>query len=134
MFSELQLNPTKRTLRQFAGGWLLVFAVAAIRQFVHGHKTLGAALVVITLIGLAGLIKPSLVKYLFIGATIAAFPIGWLVSQLMLGIMFYIVLTPIALICRWRGRDPLQLRQNEKSSFWKPRGDPPPPERYLKQF
>ncbi len=134
MFHGLQLNPTKRNLRQFAGGWIVVFAVASIRQFAHGHKAGGDILVAICLIGLAGLIWPLLVKHLFIGATIVTFPIGWVVSQLMLGIMFYIVLTPIALIFRWRMRDPLQLRKNDKSSYWKTRDDPPRPERYLKQF
>jgi hypothetical protein len=134
MFLDLQLNPSKRTLRQFAGGWLVVFAVASIRQFDHGHKTIGATLVVIGLVGLAGLIWPPLIKHLFIGASIATFPIGWLVSQLMLGVMFYIILTPIALIFRWRKRDLLQLRRNNRSSYWKSRDDSPPPERYLKQF
>ncbi len=134
MFLDLQLTPSKRTLRQFAGGWLVAFAVGSIRQFAHGHKTAGVILTMVGLVGLAGLIWPLLVKHLFIGATIVTFPIGWVVSQLVLGIMFYVVLTPIALAFRWRKRDPLQLRKSDQSSFWKSRGEPSPPERYLKQF
>lgn len=135
MFSDLQLNPTKRTLRQFAGAWLVVFIVLALKQLVHGHKWIGVALILIALIGLAGLVKPLAVKKLFIGATIAATPLGWIVSQLVLAIMFYVVLTPIALIRRLCGRDPLQLkRPAEKQSFWVQRGNPPPPENYLKQY
>jgi hypothetical protein len=135
MLSDLPLNPTKRTLRQFAGAWLLVFVVAAIRSSLHSHKTAAIVLALIALVGLAGLVKPLLVKYLFIGATVVAYPLGWVVTQLMLVIMFYAVLTPIALIARWRGRDPLQLRrQTAKSSFWASRGEPQPPENYLKQF
>lgn len=133
MLSGPQLNPTARTLRQFAGAWFVIFAAAALRQFFHGHKAIGTALVVIGLLGLAGLVKPLLVKHLFIGATIAAFPLGWVLTQLMLAIMFYGVLTPVALVYRLRKRDPLQLRRSEKSSFWRPRGEPPP-ESYLKQF
>lgn len=95
----------------------------------------GSALLLVGLVGAAGLIKPRLVKQLFIGAMIVTFPFGWAVTQVMLAIMFYVVMTPIALICRWRGRDPLQIQtQSEKSSFWQPRGDPPPPENYLQQF
>lgn len=135
MLSDLPLNPTKRMLRQFAGAWLVVFLVAAIRSSLHGHRTAGIILVLIGLIGVAGLVKPFLVKHLFIGATIAAYPLGWVVTQLMLVIMFYVVLTPIAFIARWRGRDSLQLRpQSAKSSFWAPRGEPPRAENYLKQF
>ena len=135
MFSDLPLNPTKRTLRQFAGAWFLVFLVAAIRSSIHGQKTVCVALVLIGLVGVAGLVKPLLVKRLFVGATIAAYPLGWMVTQTVLAIMFYAVLTPIALIARWRGRDSLQLRQRSaKSSFWTPRAEQPKPENYLKQF
>jgi hypothetical protein len=135
MLSDLPLNPTKRILRQFAGAWFVVFLIAAIRASVHGHKTAGIALVLIALVGIAGLVKPILVKHLFLGATIAAYPLGWTLTQIMLAIMFYIVLTPIALIARWRGRDSLQLRrQTTKSTCWAPRGEPPPAENYLKQF
>lgn len=135
MFSELQLNPTERTLRQFAGAWFLVLTVAALRQFAHHHRPIGLALVLIGLIGLAGLLKPAIVKYLFISATITAMPLGWVMMQLMLAIMFYIVLTPIAFIRRVCGRDALQLKhQDAKESYWVPRGNPPPPENYLKQF
>ena len=64
-----------------------------------------------------------------------AFPIGWLVTQLMLAIMFYLVLTPVALVFRWRGRDELRLRSRPApSSFWVERGEPPKAEKYLKQF
>lgn len=135
MLSSLPLNPTERTLRQFAGMWFLVFLAAALRQFIHGHKMVGTVLILIGLIGAAGLVKPPIVKHLFLSATIAAFPVGWVVTQVILAVMFYAVLTPIALICRWRGRDPLQLRQqSQRSSFWGTRGDPPPPENYLQQF
>jgi multisubunit Na+/H+ antiporter MnhG subunit len=73
---------------------------------------------------------------LFIGATVIAFPIGWAVTQAVLAVMFYLVLTPVAVVFRTRGRDELQLRRESKesSSFWIPRGDPPEPGRYLKQF
>lgn len=135
MLSAEQLNPTSRTLRQFAGAWFVVFLAAGLRQFVHGHKMAGVAFALIAAIGIAGMLKPPLLKHLFIGATILAFPFGWIVTQLVLAIMFYLIFTPIALISRWRRRNPLQLRrQADRSSYWVPRGGPPPPEKYLKQF
>jgi len=135
MLTDLPLNPTKRTLRQFAGAWLLVFLIAAFRSSTHGHKTISIALVLIGLVGVAGLVKPLLVKHLFLGATIAAYPLGWTLTQIILAVMFYIVLTPIALVARWRGNDSLQLRRRTaKSTFWVTRAEQPPPENYLKQF
>ena len=135
MFSDLPLNPTKRTLRQFAGAWFIVFTASALRQLVHGHKRIGLALLLVGLIGLVGLARPLAVKKLFIGATIAAAPLGWVMMQLMLAIMLYVVLTPIALIRRLSGRDPLRLRRpTGKQSLWVQRDNPPPPENYLKQY
>ena len=134
-FPDLPLKPTPRVLRQFAGAWLALFLTLALRALVHGHHTASGVFAAVALIGLAGLLKPPAVRWLFIGATVAAFPIGWLVTQLMLAIMFYLVLTPVALVFRWRGRDELRLRSRPApSSFWVERGEPPKAEKYLKQF
>ncbi|HLX69100.1 MAG TPA: SxtJ family membrane protein [Verrucomicrobiae bacterium] len=135
MLAGLPLNPTNRTLRQFAAAWFVVFLIAAVRNFVRGHSGVGITLILIGLVGLAGIIKPLVVKHLFISATVVAYPLGWILKEVMLAIMFFVVLTPIALICRRAARDSLQRRrQTAKSSLWTPRGDPPPPENYLKQF
>jgi hypothetical protein len=135
-FSDLPLNPTPRALRQFAAGWFILFLIMALRQaLAHGNKTAGWMLGAIAGIGLLGLLKPFVMRWLFIGATVAAFPVGWLVTQLMLAIMFYLILTPIALVFRWRGRDELQLRRKtEQPGYWISRGEPPKAEQYLKQF
>lgn len=122
-------------LRQFSAAWLAGFLMIALRALVHGHRNYCYALGAIALIGFIGLLKPSAVRWLFIGATVAAFPVGWLMTQLMLAVMFYLVLTPIAFLFRWRGRDELQLkRKAERSTFWISRGGPPKAENYLKQF
>jgi len=41
------------------------------------------------------------------------------VNSIMMGVLFFIVLTLIAVIMRWAGRDPLRLRfEPERSSYW----------------
>jgi Saxitoxin biosynthesis operon protein SxtJ len=135
-WSDLPLRPTHRVLRQFAAAWLVFFLALALNQWLrHRHPTLGMILSAVALLGLAGLFKPPAVRWLFVGATVVTFPIGWVVSHILLGAMFYLVFTPLALVFRWRGRDELQLRRRrEKSSFWVTRADPPEAGRYLKQF
>jgi hypothetical protein len=133
--SSLPLKPTPRVLRHFAAAWLVVFLLLALRHIIAGHRTAGAVLGAVSLIGIIGLLKPAAVRWLFIGAVVAAFPVGWVVTQAVLAVMFYVVLTPLALVFRWRGRDALQLRQQpERTTFWTDRGDPPDASRYLKQF
>ena len=134
-WSDLPLKPTSRMLRQFSAALLVLFAAMAARQAARGHATAGWVLGGIAFIGVVGLIIPSSVRMLFIGSTVLAFPVGWVVTQVVLGLMYYVVLTPLALVFRWRGRDELQLRRRqERASFWIERREEPKPERYLKQF
>src|SRR5436305_6040462 len=115
---------TPRTLRQFAVAWLIfVSAIGAQQYFARGRHVVGTVCFVAAVVfGMSGLIKPPLIRWLFVLLTTVAFPIGWLVSQLMLAAMFYLVLTPIALIFRLMGRDVLQRkRDSNRSSFWLPK-------------
>ncbi len=132
----LPVKPTPRVLRQFAAAWLVFFlALAAQQMFLRSRTTAAGVLGAIALIGLVGLLKPSAVRWLFVGATVAAFPIGWVMTQVVLAVMFYVVLTPLALVFRWRGRDELQLRHKpEQTSFWIARHPERDVRRYLKQF
>jgi len=135
-WSNLPLKPPPRTLRQFAAAWLVFFlAAASYQMLVRGRPTAGYVLGAIALIGLAGLLKPPAVRWLFVGATVAAFPVGWVMTQIILAVLFYLVLTPLALVFRWRGRDELQLRRKPgQPSFWITRGPPRDAGSYLKQF
>jgi Saxitoxin biosynthesis operon protein SxtJ len=133
--SELPLDPTPRALRQFAAAWLVIFSIVAVRAFIRGHHLESYILDAIALMGLVGWLKPMSIRWLFVSATIVAFPIGWVMTHLMLAIMFYLVLTPIAFLFRWRGRDELQLKHKPKrDSYWIERGEQTAPEKYLKQF
>lgn len=133
---HLPLKPTPRMLRQFAAAWLVFFLAGAAQQmFVRGHAAAAGALGAIALIGLVGLLKPSAIRWLFVGTSVAAFPVGRVMTQVVLAVMFYAVLTPVALVFRWRGRDELQLRQRPgRASFWVTRHPEQDVRRYLKQF
>src|ERR1035441_7549784 len=90
-WSDLPLKPTVRALRQFAGAWLILFLAAGVHRYVvRGQHQVGIAVGgVAIVIGLLGLIRPAAMRWLFVGATVLAFPIGWVVSQIMLAVMYY---------------------------------------------
>ena len=59
---------------------------------------------------------------IYVGWMVLAFPIGWTVSQAMLALMFYGLFTPIGLLFRLIGRDPLQLsRRSGLETYWTPK-------------
>src|SRR5437763_1657688 len=101
--SELPLKPAPRVLRQFATGWLMCFLALALKFGLLKHSHAGEILALISLVGILELIAPRALRWPFVIMTVAAFPIGWVVTQLVLALMFYCVLSPLALIFRWRG-------------------------------
>src|SRR5262245_10901846 len=58
------------------------------------------------------------------------------VSPIVLGLLFYVTVTPIALLVRLLGKDPLRLRRDpDAASYWIERTPPgPPPESMKNQF
>ena len=65
---------------------------------------------------------------------IAAFPIGWTVSQFMLLVLFYVVFTPVALVFRLMRRDALGLRRRDAASYWAVKPGAARAEDYFRQF
>lgn len=134
---DLTLHPTSRALRQFSAAWL-VFLVAwgAYWGLVRHQAGLGLGLGVLGAgVGVAGLAWPPCVRWLYVAAMALAFPVGWVVSLLLLAVMYFLIITPVALYFRLRGRDLLGLRpQPGRESFWVPKQMPDDIRRYFKQY
>ena len=62
--------------------------------------------------------------------------LGKVVSPIALGLLFYLVLTPIGVVMRLAGKDPLRLKfDSAVSSYWIRREPPgPPPDSMTNQF
>lgn len=126
-WSDIDLRPDARKLRQFAAIWLLFFGVLAFLRHSHAFA-LAAAL------GLIGLALPAAMRPVFIAATLVTFPIGWFVSRLVLAALFYLVFTPMAILFRIAGRDALRLRRRNETSYWLPKRIAEDERQYFRQF
>jgi hypothetical protein len=61
--------------------------------------------------------------------------IGRFLSPIVLGLMFFVIITPIALITRLFGRDALRIKERPVSSYWIDRIPPgPDSESFKNQF
>ena len=127
---ELNLRPDERTLRQF--GFIALFGfgfVAAIAWYevLIFSFGLGAAREPVAY-GFAGVAAVSLVLSLvypranlpvYLALTLLTYPIGFVLSYLILGTLFYGVIAPIGLVMRAFGSDPMQRRiQPDAESYW----------------
>jgi hypothetical protein len=136
-WSDIPFDPPRKTLRQFAGLCLGIFGALALYQgLARGRTTLAMVLAGLALtVGPIGLIWPRAVRPVFVGWMVLAFPIGWVISRLMLAFTFYGLITPVALIFRLIGRDVLERRfEPARGSYWTPKVLPDDPRRYFRQF
>jgi len=133
--TAMDWHPTEKKLRQFAWAWLVFLTViwpliALLRS--HGRAAGIAAIVGIAGWGL-GLIRPALLHWPFVILSLITWPIGQIVGRLALLVVFYLVITPMGLVQRLAGRDPMGRRFDASAStYWRARKSPEA-SRYLRQ-
>ena len=143
---EVNFRPADRELRQFGFAALVVFGL--VGGLIHWKKAVfGIGLrdaahwisyAVWATAGLSALFSfahPRANLPLYLGVSVATFPIGYVVSHVLMGLFFYGVLTPIGLVFRMMGRDPLQRRfEKQSSTYWVAHRVPDSTKRYFRQF
>ena len=64
-----------------------------------------------------------------------AFVLGWVNTRIILGIAFFLVLTPIGVLMRLFGKNPVDLRvERDRGSYWIKRDTPYDPRQSERQF
>jgi hypothetical protein len=143
---EINLRPDDKTLRQFGfiafagfGGvaalaWFEVlifsFGLGDARPIVAGGF---AGLGVISL--LLSLVYPKANLPIYVGLTIISYPIGFVVSYVIMGTLFYLLITPVGIFFKITGRDTMKRRfEPEAASYWIPVERQRSRESYFKQF
>jgi hypothetical protein len=135
-WSDLPLDPSPRMLRQFSVLCVVFFgALAGWHGFVRGHLTLGwiFAGLAVTL-GPVGLLAPKAIRPIFIGWLAVAFPIGWIVSRVMLILLYFGLVVPFGLFFRLSGRDILHLKTKRQSTYWASKPMPTEISSYFRQY
>jgi len=143
---ELNLRPDDRTLRQF--GWIalvgfgglagLAWQEWAVFAFGLGAWREGVAAAFAALAvwsAAAGLAFPRANLPLWIGLAVVTFPIGFVLSYLIMGLLFFGIITPAGLLLRVFGHDPLERRWLPgASTYWVDTRPERPRTSYFKQF
>jgi len=134
---EINWKPTRRELRQFSVA--LIVAAAAVGGLLWwkvGPNQISQVLWIGgPALGLIGLVVPPLMRPVFVGLSLVAFPIGYVVGFVALAFVYYLLVTPIALVFRLLGRDPMHRRFDlSATTYWIRRPETPSAKRYFQQF
>src|SRR5438105_693298 len=134
---EINKNPSARELRQFGGIWFpLTCAIMGAGAYSKGHHLAG---IIIWSIGLTtgalSVASPAALKPLYLGLMYVTFPIGFVVTHLLLGVLYYLVITPLGLVMRMMRRDAMTRRLDPAAaSYWMAREPATGNERYFRQY
>jgi hypothetical protein len=133
----LNLKPSDKTLKEFAEfGMFILGLVAAPWMLYRGHTTAAVVMwaMAIVLRALA-FVNPHWVRWPFIALSVVTWPIGLVVSYLVLVIIYYLVFTPVAIVFRLVGRDALNRKLNSQAAtYWESHNPNRGAARYFKQF
>jgi len=137
MLFERPDRPSTRQLRQFAGALIVFTLAAALRAWWrHGSLSTSATLVVGVLLAVAviGLVTPRRIEWLFQTLITITFPIGAVVSEVMLAVIYFVVVTPVGVARRLFRRDPLNRAiDRSASTYWVDRQPVDEASRYFRQ-
>jgi Saxitoxin biosynthesis operon protein SxtJ len=130
-------EPSPRDLRVF--GLLLIGFSCVVGGLIYWRLEAPRAAVGVAsgglLVALLYHALPPIRRFVYLGWMKVTYPIGWTVSHLALAAVFYLVVTPIGLIMRLFGRDPMQRRRSPKATtYWAPRASGVDTARIFRQF
>jgi hypothetical protein len=143
---EINLQPDAGTLRSF--GWIALAGfgfVAAIAWFevlifafglgAARGPVAGAFGALAGISALFSLVYPKANLPIYLGITVLTYPIGFVLSYVLMGTLFYLIIMPIGLLLRLFGTDPMERRiLPEAETYWVDAAPSRGSASYFKQF
>ena len=120
-------HPSRKQLWWFAGLWLPLFGGvmgSSLYWRIHAPRVGIAVWAVTAVATVLSLMSEAVATAVFLALSYATFPIGFVMSWVALAVLYFLVLTPLGLIMRSAGRDPLRLKADNRGdgantgSYW----------------
>lgn len=114
-FKDIKLPSNKSFGRLF----LIIFLVLAITgYFIQNSFLIIASLSISIIIFISLMINPDLLGPFNKLWMLFGFMLGKIISPIVLGLLFFLVISPVALFCKMFGRDELRLKGSTANSYW----------------
>jgi len=130
---QMNWQPSDQHLQQFGLTSLLAFP--AIAWFWGASQEVFSWVSAVGIVlALTGSLKPQLLRPVFVGLCLVTLPIGLMVSELTLFLMFLLVFLPIGAAFRCLRRDALSLQSGAADSYWELKTQPNSVAGYYRQW
>jgi hypothetical protein len=134
---DLNLKPSKKELRTFGLCALAFLAIVGWIVFRRsGSAPVGASIAGIGLaLAVLGFAVPQVLRPVWVVLMVINYPIGWVITHVVMAIIFYLVVTPVGIIMRLTGRDPMERAFDRTAkTYWKPRNTDPDSAGYFRLY
>ena len=133
-FVRIDWNPPDKQLRQFGYASLVAFPLLAWLW----TRSFGTAFAIAVVVGLAfavaAIFHPKSLKWIFVALCVVFWPIGVVVGEILFALVYFLVITPVALWFKIIGRDALAMRIDKNAeTYWQPRKQTKDPKSYFRQ-
>lgn len=123
IFDEIKKIPSsEKDLKKFGitiGLLLVIVSLWMILKnyYYYPYFSIGGLLFIVFSYTFPVILKPIQKLWMTLGIIM-----GWLSTRIILSLLFYVILTPIGLIMKFNGKDPLE-RQRNGDTYWHLRND-----------
>ncbi len=134
---EINRNPSRRELAWFGAIFALFFAIvgALVRWQFDAPRAGNVVWIAAGTVTVLYYALPPVRRLLYLAWMYLAFPIGWVVTHVVLAAVYYVLFTVTGLLMRALGRDPLHRRfEPETPSYWVEHRPDTDRNRYFRQF
>ena len=135
-FQHVNWRPDARELRRFAVAMLIGFAVLGLLAVwrAWGINTTSLVLWSIGVVLAIAAFIPGLGRVAYLAVYLPTSIIGYVVSNVILAVMFFLVITPLGIILKLLGKDLLQQRRQKTTTQWTPVKSVKTEDSYYRQF
>ncbi len=130
-----KITADSKTVRNFGlilSGILFVLGILAFLRKHNQYRFEWPLSVIVLVITLA---VPRVLSYIYRAWMLVAEGISWVLLRVILGVFFYLVLSPVGFFMRLSGRDMLDEKiDREAVSYWKKKTSKPNQEQYERLF
>ena len=117
-----KIKTDKTTLSKFGLMLALALALFCLAALIKQKHPQAWVAIISACLMLVAIVAPVLLKYFYIFWMKLAYFLSWINTRLLLGIIFYLVFSPVGLLMRLFKIDPLERNlKYSKESYWKTR-------------